>query len=244
MNDHLSPVGKPAPPRPRRFDFLTSSTSAAGCSESALRKAWPPPRCWYTDSLWLSGTPKFFVTILTSLASSQLTAAPPATPRLGSRPGQGPDAEQRARGGAATGRAPGRVTVLPALAEIVDDRVELLLGEVEEVLIPADHHGRVRARGQALLLDDREGAVGRRLARLDAELPLEVVEQVVRAAQHARHVRAHHELVPPVLLAVEHRVEGDDAEDVRRRELERARHELEHLVGQVEIGRASCRERV
>src|SRR5258708_16535218 len=144
MNDHLSPVGRPAPPRPRRFDFLSSSTSAAGCSESALRRAWLPRRCWYTDSLWLSVTPKFFVTILMSLASSQLTASPPDTPRLGPRPGQGPNAEQRARGGAAPGPAPKRVPVLPALAEIVDDRVELLLGEVEEVLIPTDHHGRVR----------------------------------------------------------------------------------------------------
>ena len=44
------PVGKPAPPRPRRFDFLTSSMMAAGASVSALRNASRPPRCWYTDS--------------------------------------------------------------------------------------------------------------------------------------------------------------------------------------------------
>src|SRR5215468_7154979 len=28
--DHLRPVGKPAPPRPRTWDFLTSSTMASG----------------------------------------------------------------------------------------------------------------------------------------------------------------------------------------------------------------------
>ena len=29
-NDHLSPVGKPAPPRPRRSESLTSCSSSAG----------------------------------------------------------------------------------------------------------------------------------------------------------------------------------------------------------------------
>jgi hypothetical protein len=35
MNDHFSPVGKPAPPRPRSEDFLISSISVAGSGFSA-----------------------------------------------------------------------------------------------------------------------------------------------------------------------------------------------------------------
>ncbi len=30
MNDHLSPVGKPAPPRPRSADFFTSAITVSG----------------------------------------------------------------------------------------------------------------------------------------------------------------------------------------------------------------------
>jgi hypothetical protein len=40
------PVEKPAPPRPRRFDFFTSSTMAVGCMASAFLKPFQPPRCW------------------------------------------------------------------------------------------------------------------------------------------------------------------------------------------------------
>jgi len=40
MNDHFVPVGKPAPPSPRRFEALTSSTMAAGSIAWALGHAW------------------------------------------------------------------------------------------------------------------------------------------------------------------------------------------------------------
>ena len=39
MNDHFMPVGNPAPPSPRRFDFLTSSTIAAGSIVAAFVSA-------------------------------------------------------------------------------------------------------------------------------------------------------------------------------------------------------------
>ena len=41
MNDHLRPVGNPAPPRPRSADFFTSAITASGAifSPAILRSA-------------------------------------------------------------------------------------------------------------------------------------------------------------------------------------------------------------
>jgi hypothetical protein len=39
MNDHFMPVGKPAPPRPRRPESLTAVTIASGAMPSAVLRA-------------------------------------------------------------------------------------------------------------------------------------------------------------------------------------------------------------
>ena len=39
MNDHLVPVGNPAPPRPRRLDFFTASVMASGGMPRAASQA-------------------------------------------------------------------------------------------------------------------------------------------------------------------------------------------------------------
>src|SRR5437588_4827351 len=54
---HLIPVGKPAPPRPRRPERLTMSIVSSGGIARAIWRASPPPRAMYSssDAMVLSG---------------------------------------------------------------------------------------------------------------------------------------------------------------------------------------------
>ena len=92
------------------------------------------------------------------------------------------------------------------------------------------HHRRAAARREALFLDLQiELAVRRALPRLDAEPLLDVRQDVVAAAQHARDVRADRDAVPADGLRLEHRVERRDLEHLDRRQLQvlgDGRHEL------------------
>src|SRR5262245_20737525 len=47
MNDHFSPVGKPAPLRPRRPESLTWVMISSGDIRNALASAWYPPDASY-----------------------------------------------------------------------------------------------------------------------------------------------------------------------------------------------------
>src|SRR5680860_426924 len=60
MNDHFTPVGNPAPPRPRRPEFLTTLMTSAREPPSALRSARYPPRSSQPLSVRAPGSPKYF----------------------------------------------------------------------------------------------------------------------------------------------------------------------------------------
>src|SRR5262249_8409692 len=123
MKPHLVPVEKPAPPRPRRPEVLTSAWICSGVSEPSARCSisYPPWRR-YTSSLCRSGVPNSPV--------SRCWRSGPCDPR--------------------SSVAMSLLACLARLACAVDQRVHLLGGQVVVVAVLVAHHRRVLAGAQAL----------------------------------------------------------------------------------------------
>jgi hypothetical protein len=84
----------------------------------------------------------------------------------------------------------------PRFAQPVDQLVELVGGhEAAHRAVVDQHHRRVGAGAQALALLQREQAVGRGLAHLDAQAHLQVLQRLEAVAQLARQVGADVQLV-------------------------------------------------
>ena len=100
------------------------------------------------------------------------------------------------------------------------------------------HHHRRRAAtgGNALFLRLQEDpAILGALAQLDAELVLDVLNDVVGAAQHAGHVGADRDFVAADRLRLEHRVKRRDLVDLDRRQIEVVGDRIHLLGGQVAV---------
>src|SRR5690606_2094800 len=116
----------------------------------------------------------------------------------------------------------------------IEDLIDLLRREVLVVDVIDHHHRRADARGETLLLALQiEAAVGRALAGLDAELALDVRDDLVRAAQHARDIRADRDLVPSNRLRLEHRVERRDLVHLNRRQIQILRNRVHQRLREI-----------
>src|SRR5207247_7502809 len=92
-----------------------------------------------------------------------------------------------------------------------DQRLDLLGGEVVVVPVVEPGHRRVLAGAEALDALVAEQPILRNLARLaNADRLPQVIDELVRAAQRARQIRAHVEPVLADRLHVEQGIEGRD----------------------------------
>src|SRR4029079_1707354 len=148
MNDHFSPVGKPAPPRPRRPESFTTLTISAGVIPTAVRSALYTPRFFQPSSVVASRSPKYCDRTVVSLACG-LCGYP------------------------------------MGLCEACENLRHLFRSHgLTQVLVDHDRRGETTG-AEALDLDDRVLAVGRRLAELVAA---RVFEERVHDIFGAAHV--------------------------------------------------------
>ena len=119
--------------------------------------------------------------------------------------------------------------------QVVDEHVDLVVGDAVEVAV-VDLQARGLGAGRdALDVLERELPVGRRVAGLDAQAVLEVVQQLLAAEQHARDVRAHVDDVVADGLALEHLVERARAEHLGRRDADQLGDVGHGVVGDVAV---------
>src|SRR5690349_463904 len=116
--------------------------------------------------------------------------------------------------------------------ELPRDLGHVLRLDVVPVAVVDRDDGGVAAAAEALDRTEGDLAVVGRLARRDAELGLERVDDLLGARERAGEVRADLDRVPSDGRQVEHVVEGRDRLAVRGREPERGGDLFERLVGQ------------
>src|SRR5208337_1404232 len=111
--------------------------------------------------------------------------------------------------------------------ELIDKSKHVVDGQVlvKVFMIELEHRGRP-ARGETFHRAQREFTVGSGPTGLDPEVLADTVDDFVGAAQAAREVGADFEVKSSHRLAVEHRVEGHHAVDVRHWQFHQSRYVL------------------
>src|SRR6202453_1515811 len=98
------------------------------------------------------------------------------------------------------------------------------------------HHGRARARRQAFLFALQVDApVRSTLARLDSELPLDMIDHFLRAAQHAGNIGAHRYVMAAHRLGLEHGIERRDLVHMNGRQPQIRGHRIHQVGGQESV---------
>ena len=229
MKPHFMPVGKPAPPRPRRLGLLDLlDDGVRGHAERLLQGVVPAARLVRRQGPAALDVPvvgedrgqcvsHFHPRAPSSPCSRAIfrptrlagPAAGPSSARSSGKPASTRSASRQVH----SLRAAGGVDVL-ALAQVVDQLGRGLRGHVVHELPVDDHHRGVVARGIALDVLERDLAVVGRLVVADVEVVLEPFEDDVATHHRAQRVGADADVVVADGLALVHRVERRDSAHV------------------------------
>src|SRR3954449_5914979 len=214
MNDHLSPVGNPAPPRPRSPDSLISLTIQSRPLAMTSLVPSQSPR-WRAPVRCQSCSPYRLVKTRSRSASiAFLSGLAGLFGRFGQRRlqwrrlrgfGQRRLAADRRRAAPPAQRTEWRRS---AVAQGVEQRLGLRAVEVLVIIVVDLQDRRVDAGAEALDLDQREQPIRGRFADADPELAFAGGDNLLRTAQPARRRRADLQEPAPDRTQIEHRVEG------------------------------------
>src|SRR5580704_1085903 len=202
--DHLSPAGKPAPPRPRRLEAFISVMIHSGPWARHFLAASYPPSSMYL-SILAAPWPKRFDTILTS--SGWETSLGIFSFSL--------------------------FLVLDLGPVLIQDSWNVVGGQfIVEGIVDLDG-GRPAADADTFHFFEREDAVWCDALVADAEFILEAFEKFIAAAQHATDIGADLHIEFARGLEAQHGVVGGDVAHFKRRDGEALGDLVDHGVGEV-----------
>src|SRR5579859_7501987 len=204
-NDHFIPVGKPAPPRPRRFEAFISAMMPSAPSSIALRADLYPSSSRYL-SMSVAPLPKRYEITLTSSGWETRYAM------------------------AFSGCLDGQFAAGPIVGE---DFVHRVRGQVFVKVVVDLNGGSPAAGSNALYFFQRKKLVRRGFFVANAQLLLAVCQQLIAATQHATDIGAYLYMILAQRLGMEQGVVAENVMHIELRDPNAGGHFADHGIREI-----------